>query len=267
MSVAFSKSLSHQEMSFGERIERSIAYLKFKLRSHNSRKACETIENILAEQTKHTLFRKFFPEEWELSKASFFKRGFYENYSERTNEFFKLVHEKLFPILSGWNEHPDAEIESFPIFPLNIDLCCEDIEYEHLYVSFVIGLLFLFRDNEIWEFLAKEYSIRREDFPKINEQPFPEIWDLPKTGRHALYVTMLEVVDHSTRNPWLDETHCRNHNEYFWDEELVVHLSQTYKEAQEILEQTHILAFLFESNPKDILLEMIELWNSGKLPS
>lgn len=267
MSVAFSTNTRFQELSFGERIESSIAYLKFKLRSHNSRAACETIENILAEQKKHSLFRRFFPNEWANSNSSFFKRGFYENYSERTNEFFKLVHERLFPILSGWNEHPDAEIESFPVFPLNIDLCCEDIEYEHLYPSFVVGLLFLFRDSEIWEFLEREYSIRREDFPKINEQPFPEIWDLPKTGRQALYVTMLEVVDHSTGNPWIDETHCRNHNEYFWTEELVVYLAESYTEAQEILEQTHILAFLFASNPKEILHEMIELWNSGKLPN
>lgn len=156
---------------FGEKLFQAIEYLGFRARNCDAITACETIEKIVAEQQKYQLFKKFFPDEWNNSRASFFKTGYYENYSERINEFFRLVHEKLFPVLSGWNEDPEAELEHFFIFSFNIDLCCEEIEYEYLRISYVFALVFFLRDDEIWEFLHGNYKICREDFPEINECP------------------------------------------------------------------------------------------------
>ncbi len=121
---------------FGEKLYQAIEYLGFRARNCNAISACAQLEKIIAEQQKYRLFKKFFPAEWNNSCTSFFKTGYYENYSERTNEFFRLVHEKLFPVLSGWNEDSEAELENFYIFSFNIDLCCEEIEYENLRISY-----------------------------------------------------------------------------------------------------------------------------------
>lgn len=80
----------------------------------------------------------------EQIEGEFFKTGDYVHYSERTCEFFSLVHQKMFPLLEGWNEDPETDFENFYIFSLNHDLCCEEIEYEYLHVSYAAGLIFIF---------------------------------------------------------------------------------------------------------------------------
>ena len=110
---------------FGERLHRSIDYLNFKCRCiSNAVEAYRTVEKIIAEQQKYQLFQKFFPDEWANSRTSLFKPGFYENYTERTNELFELVNKNMFPLLSCWNDDSETEFENFYIFSLNLDLCC-----------------------------------------------------------------------------------------------------------------------------------------------
>ncbi len=252
---------------FGERLGQSLEYLKFRARSFNAVAASERVGKFVSERQKYLLFRQFFPNEWENSRTSFFKAGVYENYTEKTNEFFELVHQHLFPLLSGWNEDPETDFDNFNIFSLNVDFCCEDIEYENLRISFVAALLFFSGDAEIWEFLTHNYPISQEDFPEINRYSFDKIWNLEKTGRIGLYLTIFEVIDHSTGNPWLDTTNC-HYNEYFsWNESTVELLNKSYREATEILEKTEILDGLIEANPKEILAEMISLWNTGQITS
>jgi hypothetical protein len=84
---------------FGERLYKATEYLRFKARNCNAANACETVGQIVAEAQKYRLFQKLFPEEWQKSKASFFKTDDYVHYSERTCEFFSLVHQKMFPLL------------------------------------------------------------------------------------------------------------------------------------------------------------------------
>jgi hypothetical protein len=77
---------------------------------------------------------------------------------------------------------------------------------------------------------------------------------------------MFEMVDHSTGNPWLDTVNCRAGEQWYeWNEETLNFLTQSYKEAQEILEKTCLLDDLIEANPKQVLLEMISLWNDGQV--
>jgi hypothetical protein len=251
---------------FGEKLFQSIEYLGFRKRNCNAISACETIEKIVAEQRKYQLFQQFFPAEWKNSRTSFFRTGYYENYSERINEFFRLVHEKLFPVLSGWNEDPETELENFYIFSFNIDLCCEEILYEHLRISYVFALVFYFRDDEIWEFLAENYKICREDFPQINDRPHDDLWGGERKGKVALYVILFEVIDHSTNNPWLDTMNCRGGECFAWDEDTILYLTESYKESQRLLEQTVLLDEMIEASPKAVLLDLISLWNDGRLP-
>jgi hypothetical protein len=252
---------------FGEKLYGALEYLKFKTRNFNALAAAERIEKLVAERQKYRLFRQFFPDRWRRSRTSLFKTGIYENYTERTNEFFELVHEHLFPLLSGWNEDPETDFENFSIFSLNVDFCCEDIEYEHLSVSYSAALLFFSGDEEIWEFFSNNYRLDKEDFPEINRYAFDKIWNLEKTGRIGLYLTVWEVLDHSTGNPWLDSTNCRESEYYSWDEKTIEFLAESYREAGEILKKTEILDALVEADPRQILGEMISLWNTGEIPS
>lgn len=252
---------------FGEKLYQAIEYLGFRARNSNAVSACETVEKLVAEQQKYQLFKKFFPDEWNGSRASFFKTGYYEKYSERTNEFFRLVHEKLFPVLSGWNEDEEADLDNFYIFSFNIDLCCEEIEYEHLRISYVFALVFFFLDDEIWTFLADNYKINRQDFPAVNNLPHDNLWRIERTGKTALYVNLFEIIDHSTQNPWLDTMNCRGGECFAWDEDTIHFLTETYKESQRLLEQTVLLDEMIAANPKAVLLDLISLWNEGHLPA
>ena len=251
---------------FGERLGQSLEYLEFRARNFNAVAAFERVGKFVAEQQKYRLFQKYFPDEWKNSRTSLFKTGCYEHYTERTNEFFELVNQHLFPLLSGWNEDPETDFDNFNIFSLNVDFCCEDIEYENLRVSYLAALLFFSGDEDIWEFLTRDYKINKEDFPDINRYSFDKIWTLEKTGRTGLYLTIFEVIDHSTGNPWLDTTNCHTYELLSWNEQTVELLSKSYRDAQEILEKTEILDGLIEANPKEILLEMISLWNTGQIP-
>ena len=256
---------NNQKEPFVERLYQSIDYLGHRARNCNAITAYRTIEKIVSEQRKYGFYKKFFPEEWKTSKASLFKTGYYENYSERVNELFVLISKNMFPLLSGWNEDPEAEFENFNIFSLNLDLCCEDFDYENLRVSFVAALLFFFQDEEIWEYFAKNYQIDKGKFPIINERPDEKLWNIERMGNLGLYLNIFELVDHSTGNPWLDGTNCRYGECYAWDEETLEFLSQSYREAQEILEKAALLDEIFEADPKWVLLEMISLWNKGRI--
>jgi hypothetical protein len=252
-------------MPFDERLHQAIEYLAFKSANADAVRACASVEKIVSEQKKFQYFRQFFPEEWNKSRSSFFKRGYYHNYSERLNEFFSLVNEKMFPLLAGWDD-PETEFEYFYIFSLNIDLCCEDIEYENLRVSYAAGLLFLFRDDEIWEYFESNYQIKREDFPEINESAHDNLWHLEKTGKVEAYLNLFELVDHSTGNPWLDTVNCRDNACFDWTEDNIRFLAESYREAAALLDQTAGIDELFAENPRAVLLDLISLWNDVKLP-
>lgn len=262
----FNPVWSNLQKSYVERIYGAIDFLEFKVRNANALEACRSVEKVIREQRKYQLFRQIFPEEWNRSRTSLFKAGVYENYTERANEFFELVNEHLFPILNGWNEDPETDFDNFNIFSLNVDFCCDEVEYEYLRVSYILALLIFSQSEEIWEFLENNYKIYQEDFPEINRYSFDKIWNLEKTGRIGLYLNIFEVVDHSTGNPWLDTTNCQYYQSYGWDEKTVEFLTKSYQEANEMLEKTVLLDDLIEANTGEILSEMISLWNTGTIP-
>jgi len=252
---------------FGEKLFQAVEYLKFRARNFNALAAYETVEKFVAEQQKYLLFRQFFPDEWQRSQTSLFKAGVYENYTERANEFFELVNEHLFPILGGWYQEPEADLDNFNIYSLNVDFCCDEPELEYLQVSYVAASLIFSQADEIWDYFEENFKLKRKDFPEINRYCFDKIWDLEKTGRLGLYLNIFEVVDHSTGTPWLDNTNCQYSENYSWDEKTVRFLTESYRQAREMLKKTELLDELIEANPKEILSEMISLWNTGQISS
>lgn len=247
---------------FWERLSRSLEYLSFKARSHNAIASYELVERVLSEQRKYAMYREMFPKEWKHSRASLYRRGYYGRYSERVNELFNLVNENCFPLLEFAYDDPENEFEQFAIPPLNVDLCCEDIYFENLKISYAAALIFYIPDDA-WDFLSQRFKLSRSDFPEIDSDPHPNVWDR-KNG--SLFGELLRLVDHSTGNPWLDSNYCQSADWFSWDRETIEGLTAEYKAANEIYESLNILDELIEADPKKMLRALIDFWNKGEHP-
>ncbi|HLA94198.1 MAG TPA: hypothetical protein VK612_00650 [Pyrinomonadaceae bacterium] len=249
-----------KKVGFGERLSRSLEYLNFKARSHNAIASYELIERVLSEQRKYAMFREMFPKEWKRSRASLYRRGYYAKYSERVNELFNLVNDNCFPLLEFAYDDPENEFEQFAIPPMNVDLCCEDIYFENLKVSYSAALIFYFPDDA-WDFLNQRFKVSRSDFGEIHSDPHPNVWDR-KDG--SLFGELLQLVDHSTGNPWLDSNYCQTADWYSWDRETIDALTAEYNEANKVFERLNILDELIEADPKKMLRALIDFWNKGE---
>lgn len=248
---------------FGDRLLRSLEYLGLKARSHNAAAACEHISRQLAERQKYTLYKEIFPDEWMRSRASLYRAGTHTRYSERANELFELVNKRCFPLLEYWYDDPEAEFERFAIPPLNFDLCCDEIDLDGLRISYVAGLLFYFRESEIWDFFTEKYGVYANDFPAMANSPHPNVWRKKQNAKCRPYSRLLKLVDHSTGNPWLDITHCQYPEMFEWDRETVAWLTGAYKEAKKAFNNLEQLDERIDQNPRQVLSELISFWNNG----
>jgi hypothetical protein len=260
MSVGSGLTVSFTEQ-FGERLSKSIEYLSFKARSQNAITSHDYVAAVISEQQKYALYRDLFPTEWTTSQASFYRRGYFVKYSERANELFRLVNDKCFPLLEYWHDDPESEFEHFAIPPLNVDLCCEDIYFEELRLSYSAGLLFYIRDDA-WGFFSQKFGISAGDFPAIAETPHQSIWERDD----CVLVDLLSLVDHSTGNPWLDSDYCQMADWYEFKRETIEELSREYKAALEAFDRLSTLDALIEADPKKMLSALIDFWNNGNLP-
>jgi hypothetical protein len=251
-----------EELGFAERLSKSLEYLSFKTRSHNAITAYDLVARVLSEQQKYALYREIFPKEWERSKASLYKRGYYGKYSERINELFNLVNEKCFPLLEFAYDDPESEFEEFAIPPMNVDLCCEEIYFDNLRLSYAAGLIFYFPD-EAWDFLNEKFKVSRCDFPEIHSDPDPNVWD---RNNGSLLGELLRLIDHSTGNPWLDSNYCQTADWYNWNRDTIEELRKEFRAANETFEKLTKLDEMFEADPKKMLRALIDYWNKGKLP-
>jgi len=250
-------------LGFDEQLSRSLEYLSFKARSHNAIASFELVERVLSEQHKIAMYRDMFPKEWKRSKASLYRRGYYGKYSERINELFNLINDNCFPLLEFAYDDPENEFEQFAIPPMNVDLCCEEIYFENLKVSYATALIFYFPDDA-WDFLNCQYKISRSEFDEIHADPHPNVWD---KKNDSLFGELLRLVDHSTGNPWLDTNYCQMADWYTWDRETIESLTAEYKAANAIYERLNVLDELMEADPKKMLRALIDFWNTGKHPN
>ncbi|HMO80011.1 MAG TPA: hypothetical protein PKD24_04400 [Pyrinomonadaceae bacterium] len=246
---------------FAERLSKSIEYLSFKAQSHNALAAHDHVSAVISEQKKYALYRDLFPAEWATSQASFYRRGYFVKYSERANELFRLVNDKCFPLLEYWHDDPESEFEHFAIPPLNVDLCCEEIYFEELRLSYAAGLLFYVRDDA-WGFFKRKFGVSASDFPTIEESPHKSIWD--KDG--CIFGDLLRLVDHSTGNPWLDSDYCQMADWYEFNRETIEELTREYKAARDAFDRLDTLDAMIEADPKKMLSALIDFWNNGNAP-
>ncbi|MGH9946430.1 MAG: hypothetical protein ACRD6X_04450 [Pyrinomonadaceae bacterium] len=245
---------------FSERLAKAIEYLSFKARSHNVIAAHDYVSRVVSEQQKYAMYREIFPKEWQCSRASLYKRGYYEKYSERINEFFQLVNDKCFPLLEFAYDDSESEFEQFAIPPFNVDLCCEEIYFENLRISYAVALIFYFPDDA-WDFLNYRFKFSRNIFPEINSDPHPNVW---VHNEDSLFGGLLRLVDHSTGNPWLDSNYCQTADWYSWDPETIEELTREFKAANAAFDKLALLDEMIESDPKKMLRTLIEFWNEGE---
>jgi hypothetical protein len=144
-----------------------------------------------------------------------------------------------------------------------VDLCCEDIYFDNLKVSYATALIFYVPDDA-WDFLNQRYKLSRKDFPTIHSDPNPKVW-AAQSG--SLLGELLRLVDHSTGNPWLDSNYCQTADWYSWDRETIEGLTAEYKAANEIFERLNKLDEMIEADPKKMLRALIDFWNTGEHPS
>lgn len=239
---------------------RSLEYLQFKTRSHNAAAASDYIGSIISEQQKYILYREMFPTEWSRSQTSFYSRGYFRAYSERSNELFKLVDEKCFPLLEQYHDDTESDQDTFAIVPMNADLCCcGEVDPEYLRISYAIGLIFIYPE-EAWAFLDDRFGLNGSDLPSINERPHESVGRI----KDSIYNDLICLVDHSTGNPWLDSTYCHGCDWYKWSKETIEELAAEFRNASTFFERISGLDPLIEANPKRILTDLISFWNTGK---
>lgn len=171
----------------------------------------------------------------------------------------------MFSLLGHWHDDPEAEFERFAIPPLNLDLCCEEIYYDDLRISYVVGLLFYFREDELWQSFVDKFGIHARDFQEISKDPHPNIWKKQRTPETAAYTELFRLVDHSTGNPWLDGTHCQYADWYDWNKETIVELTKDYRKANRVFERLADLDEKIQTDPRGVLAELITFWNEGSL--
>ncbi|MGB7070624.1 MAG: hypothetical protein WBD22_14120 [Pyrinomonadaceae bacterium] len=251
---------------FGDRLIRSLEYLRFKARSHNAIFGCETISRIISEQHRYRLYMEMFPKHWKHSRTSLYKAGHFKAYSERTNEFFQLVNDRCFPLLEYWHDDPDLELDRFAIPPMNFDLCCEEVDFAGLRVSYLAGLIFYFlEDDEIWTFFSEKYDVEKETLPPVKASAHANIWREKQNAKTKPYSDLIRLVDHSTGNPWLDVTHCQYPDFFEWDKETLDWLTETYKAANQFFRNLENLDERIEEDAQKFLSELISFWNTGKI--
>lgn len=248
-------------LNLGERLSRSLEYLSFKSRSHNAAAAYDYVFAVISEQEKYAIYQGLFPEEWSRSPASFYRRGHFAKYSERVNELFRLINENCFPLLEYWYDDPECEFNNFAIGPMNVGLCCEDVYFEGLHISYAAGLIFYLPDDA-WDFLNSRFQVSANDFPAIRREPHPSVWE--ENG--GLFGHLLRLIDHSTGNPWLDITCCQMEEWFVFDRETIEMLGKEYENAIASFEKLADLDAMIEEEPKKMLSALIEFWNSGSLP-
>jgi len=259
MSVALAVQPTEYTPPFKERLSKAIEYLTFKTRSHNAISAYDYLAGVISDQQKYVMYQEMFPKEWERSRASLYRRGYYAKYSERINELFHLVNEKCFPLLEFAYDDPENEFEQFAIPPMNVDLCCEEIYFENLRVSYAVALIFYFPD-EAWDFINYQYKLSREKFPAISSEPHSSIWQADSPLGE-----LLRLVDHSTGNPWLDSNYCQTADWYSWNRQTIEDLAREFKDANAMFERLGTLDQMIEADPKKMLRALIDFWNGGKL--
>lgn len=201
------------------------------------------------------LYRRYFPDEFARSTAPLTipRIGGEPGYSEREQEFFRLVNEHLFPL-------PDLafEMERFPSIPV----CAKGIDWEdppETYGLAIHAVMALFVD---------------QDFPWTNWLP-PTLhvetgeldWDkfkqLCQDGKGAVcqFPLLVELVAHDTGNLWLDISFDCNWESFAWEEASLNYLSREWQRARDLIARINRALEQIDAHPRYYLTWLVRLWN------
>lgn len=258
--------------NFHGQLDKTISYLRWKTACNTISDAIGYIESELERERFYALYRTLFPKEWKKSRASFKRTNFNEFHTEREFEFIELISERYFPLCT-WLDWSDFRFDHIPIEPVNYDFCCDEFEWEEFRpcLQFAVAA-FLWGDtdtaDENWCDMLANFKVSPEDLPPINRRAPPySILDAgrddPKIRR---FLHLIEFIFHDTGNPFIDTTYCQPVDLYEWRVETLEKLKFEYEAVSKYFESMESIDASIEQNAAATFRELIELWNTGRLP-
>jgi hypothetical protein len=256
---------------FRGRLDKTVAYLRWKAGCNTISDAIGYIASELERERLYALYQKLFPNEWKKSSASFKRTGYNEYHTEREYEFIELVSDRCFPLCS-WLDWTDFRFDHIPIEPINFDLCCGEYDWQDFRPCLQFAVqAFLWRntDDEEWRDILAHFNVEFEALPPIERAtpPFSVLEkqrDNPKIRR---FLHLIEFIYHDTGNPFIDATCCQPVDLYEWTEENLEKLKKDYQAVSDYFASMDSLDASIEKNALSTFKELIEIWNTGRLPT
>jgi hypothetical protein len=225
----------------------------------------------LERERLYGLYRKIFPKEWKVSRTSFHRTGYNDCHTEREIEFIELVNEHYFPLCS-WLDWSDFRFDHIPIEPVNFDLCCGEFDWQDFRPCLQFAVqAFLWRntDDEDWRDILAHFNVEFDALPPIDRAtpPFSVLErarDHPKIRR---FLHLIEFIYHDTGNPFIDTTCCQPVDLYEWTEGNLQKLKKDYQGVSDYYASMESLDASIERNALSTFKELIEIWNTGRLPT
>lgn len=256
---------------FRGRLDKTVAYLRWKAGCNTISGAVGYIASELERERLYALYQKLFPKEWKKSRASFRLSGYNECHTEREYEFIELVSDRYFPLCS-WLDWTDFRFDHIPIEPVNFDLCCGEFDWQDFRPCLQFAVqAFLWRntDDEDWRDILAHFKVEFEALPPIDREtpPFSVLEkqrDDPKIRR---FLHLIEFIYHDTGNPFIDTTCCQPVDLYEWTEANLEKLKNDYQAVSDYYASLESLDASIERNALSTFKELIEIWNTGRLPT
>lgn len=190
------------------------------------------------------LFEQMFPDEFHAPAESAIRpTGSLELVPVWLERFFDLVREELFPLPDFYLDYDELDdwLRAVPFWPLLPDAWEVEVDELPTYYKFTLALLdYADRKAILSEHLGPVQSERFMGMGANSDATLLKRMCERADGPLKYFIFALDVVTRSTGNEWIDLSpeDCGAY-EFEWTAETLSALSQTYKEADEILVKVH----------------------------
>ncbi|MBI4789315.1 MAG: hypothetical protein HY782_19970 [Chloroflexi bacterium] len=234
----------------------ALSHLKH-VRFFSPQEALERLATLAETAQLLVLYRKYFPREYAASTASVqlpVSRDGESGYSEREQEFLRLVAQHLFPLADFFFD--DGRFPNIPLTPLGLDYE-EDVEQLRPALH---GAMALWMDDQspFWD----------EWLPaKLRPKPGQLDWErfeklcAARRGLESRLPLLIQFVSHNTRNLFFDMTWEYSVQDFAWTEEDMNLLIQEWREAKEFMQKLDPLLDRMEKHPRYWFTRLVQLWN------
>jgi hypothetical protein len=246
----------------------AIEWLK-KQDKHDVEDSIEYLDSILKELTLLMLYKELFPVEYSKSKAEVFSypNNSVQCYSPREEEFLGLVNQRLFHI-SDLNY--EERQECIWVTPLNYDWWNDD--YSSLPLIYQLSLSFTSANEFDWTYLLELNGL--ENDPILSKVEIAACKDINQDKLFSIcrrtpgplkwLGLAIHVVDHSTRNVWLDISYENGIEETCnWTLENIRILTREYRKATKKLSMIYSLEDYLKENLQKHLHQAVIIWNTS----